>query len=64
MTHEAKENMVKDLINNMASYSNGKANPYRQSGYNFVQKVCSFYISPRFYLGLVKEWDFNGMRFV
>jgi hypothetical protein len=48
MTQTQKE-IIYDLINNMATYSNGKACYFDQSGYDFVDSNIDFYMSPSDY---------------
>lgn len=51
---KTKEEFVKDLVNNMATYSKGCASPFNQSGYDFVTSKIDWYLHPADYIEIVK----------
>jgi hypothetical protein len=51
----AQIEIVRDLVNNMATFSKGEACPFNQTGYDFVTDRIDFYLHPAEYTEVVRS---------
>lgn len=54
MTKNQRE-IAREIVNNLATYSNGQAGFYRQTGYNFLDSMVDFHVSPAEFTELCDE---------